>query len=1041
MPRRVDRFARQRQWLFCAGLLAATILSVATGRTISAQVELPGANLNTVIDISADQGSRWQQGEFEVWYLRGRCMIRQARMTARGDQAIIWVDRAAPNSQEPHQVLAYLEAGGDNRFVQVEFPRDSDPRRGPSRGLVDKTWYGEFHSRLDARMNVLRLEPPPPQAPDILPRATAARRATMRSVQPAQFTAPEPIPTPTAPTLPGNARRIQILPRGSVPYNVKTINVPERNEQILIIDSGVKVIIEGARLPGLPDLGRIVLETDRIAIWTSGIGAEGISGESIQSGETPLEFYLEGNIVFSQGQRVIYAERMYYNVPQRYGTVLNAEMLTPVDQFEGLLRLKANVLQQVNEQNFIAYGGAFTSSRLGVPRYWLQSEELTFQDNQTPIMDPLTGQPAVNPSGDAVVDHDMLITGTNNFVYVAGIPVLFYPRLATRLDDPLTYLERLSIRQDSIFGTQILTKFDLYQILGIQEPPEGTRWRYSVDSLSERGSFFKNLSGTGVGTDFQYSRNDLLGFQGPAAGTIDIWGIRDEGLDNLGGDRRAIVPDEEYRGRAFARHRQQLDIGPQVTAEVGWQSDRTFLEQYYEFEWDQQKDQTTGAELKWLRDDHSLNLTVDGRLNDFYTQTEWLPRIDHFVLGHSLLFDRLTWYGHSHAGYGRFRVLDPPANPVLAGQERRLAWEMFGGLPADRQGVRAGTRQEIDAPVDVGPVRVVPYLLGDATYWQEDLAAADVTRLYGQAGIRGSIPFWRADPSVQSYLLNLNGLAHKIVVDGEFSWSDASQDLGRFPLYDQLDDDAQEFFRRRFFSGAFAGAPGGVTPLRFDERFFAFRGNMQGNVTAPSAEIADDLMLGRLGVRQRWQTKRGLPGQERIVDWITFDVEGAVFPRPTRDNFGSNFGMFNYDFRWHVGDRLAVLSDGYADFFSEGLRTASLGTLMSRPEVGSLYVGFRSIEGPISSNLLIAALNYRMSEKWITTAATTYDFGQAGNIGQTISFTRVGESAFISLAMVSDISRGIVGVQLAIEPRFLPVGRLGYVGGVQIPPAGARGLE
>jgi hypothetical protein len=48
---------------------------------------------------------------------------------------------------------------------------------------------------------------------------------------------------------------------------------------------------------------------------------------------------------------------------------------------------------------------------------------------------------------------------------------------------------------------------------------------------------------------------------------------------------------------------------------------------------------------------------------------------------------------------------------------------------------------------------------------------------------------------------------------------------------------------------------------------------------------------------------------------------------------------------------------------------------------------------------------------------------------------------FIRLGVVSDISRGVVGAQFSIEPRFLPIGRLGYIGGVQIPPAGARGLE
>ena len=117
------------------------------------------------------------------------------------------------------------------------------------------------------------------------------------------------------------------------------------------------------------------------------------------------------------------------------------------------------------------------------------------------------------------------------------------------------------------------------------------------------------------------------------------------------------------------------------------------------------------------------------------------------------------------------------------------------------------------------------------------------------------------------------------------------------------------------------------------------------NVTSPSAEIADDQVAVRLGARQRWQTKRGLPGDERIIDWITLDSEVTYFADPNEDNFGQGFGQFNYDFRWHLGDRFSIVSDGYFDFFGDGLRTASIGGVITRPDVGNIRLGFRSIEG------------------------------------------------------------------------------------------------
>jgi hypothetical protein len=127
--------------------------------------------------------------------------------------------------------------------------------------------------------------------------------------------------------------------------------------------------------------------------------------------------------------------------------------------------------------------------------------------------------------------------------------------------------------------------------------------------------------------------------------------------------------------------------------------------------------------------------------------------------------------------------------------------------------------------------------------------------------------------------------------------------------------------------------------------------------------------------------------------------------------------------------------------FSDGLQQTTVGALISRPEYGNLYAGIRSTEGPISSTLLTGALSYRMSEKWIATAGASWDLGPTGNIGQSVALTRIGESFLMKFGLNFDASRDNLGVSFMLEPRFLPTSRLGRVGGVQIPPAGALGLE
>jgi hypothetical protein len=306
--------------------------------------------------------------------------------------------------------------------------------------------------------------------------------------------------------------------------------------------------------------------------------------------------------------------------------------------------------------------------------------------------------------------------------------------------------------------------------------------------------------------------------------------------------------------------------------------------------------------------------------------------------------------------------------------------------------------------------------------------------------VKTALPIWRADPTVQSELFNLNGLAHKITFEGEFLVAGSNQDLSELPLYDRLDDNATEFTRRQMAVRTFGQPVGTFVPTRFDERFFGLRSNLQGSVAAPT-EIADDLMEFRVGMNNRWQTKRGLAGQQRIIDWIVLDVNAVLFPNSTRDNFDAALGLVDYGFRWHVGDRLTLLSDGFYDGFDQGLRQVTVGALMSRPEHGSFYVGYRSTEGPITSEVLTGTISYRMSEKWIATAGATWDFSNAGVFGQQLALTRIGESFLIKVGFNYDASRDNFGAMLGIEPRFLPSSRLGRVGGVAVPPAGALGLE
>ena len=321
----------------------------------------------------------------------------------------------------------------------------------------------------------------------------------------------------------------------------------------------------------------------------------------------------------------------------------------------------------VDRNHFQAYGAAVTSSRMGVPSYWLQSDQVAFEDIPEPVVEPLSGQPETDPvTGETRVNHQLRTRSFNNFVYLSGIPVLYWPVLSTDLTKPTFYINNLQLTNDNVFGTQVQAELDPYQLLGISDPPEGTEWSWNAAYLSERGF--------GFGTELSYDSEDLWGIPGTYRGTLDTWGLNDNGLDNLGADRRAVQPESDYRGRLVWQHRQQLPNDLQWTAEIGLVSDRNFLEQYFEPQWDQDKDLTTGMELKQTVENGSWSLAADVQLNDFFTQTETLPRGDHFWLGRSVLFDRATWYEHTHAGYFGIKTANLPTNPDQPAQAF-LPWE------------------------------------------------------------------------------------------------------------------------------------------------------------------------------------------------------------------------------------------------------------------------------------------------------------------------------------------------------------------------------
>ena len=797
------------------------------------------------------------------------------------------------------------------------------------------------------------------------------------------------------PALPQSQRRVQIRQRTSSPFNFRSRRSENRVpvEQIAEISGGVNIIVDGftTEVDGrqIP-LGTIDLAADRMVIWTTD---DLKPGEFRQNRDAPFQVYMEGNIELRQGGKIITATHGYFDVQNDQALLLNGELRAYLPRVDGQIRIRAERIRQSAKERFHAQNAWVTTSPYGKPGYRLEASDI--------FVESRTGRPwlrsrATLNSRVGESDETLWITSLNNRFIIGDTPVFAYPRISAPADEPSLPIRRATVRHDQIFGTQVKTVWDLTKVLGMEQSP-GLQWDLLADVFTRRGP--------GIGTAAEYQGVSPTGL--PYRGEGLLYYLNDGGHDRLGRDRRRLDTDNN-RGRVNWRHRQELGNGIKLFGEIGYISDRNFLEQYYEQEFDRGKDLETSVRIKQDIGNFSGSLFIQPQVNPFETTTEWLPRLDFYGLSQPLFGGPVTWSNHSSIGYARLRPADAPDDPN----------DVFAPLPyvANREGLVAMTRQQLDMPFNLGPVKLTPFVMGEIAHWDEDLDGASLNRTLVSAGARANLVQSRIYPFVRSPIFNLNGLAHRVEFNLEGRYTDSSENLDNIPQFNEIDDNAQERFRTRLLSNTF----GGTLPGPFDPRSFALRQGAGFAVTAPYHELVDDQQVVRGSIRHRLQTKVGPPSNPRTRDWLTLESGFSWFPKPERDNFGEDFGLFYSRLQWHVGERTSVIANTLYDTFDGGQRVANVGLLSQRSERGSVYLGYRSLNGTqlLDSDIVTASFSYSLSPKWIVTGGAAYDFGENIDRGQSFTISRIGLDWIFHLGANYDRGKDNFGVAFLLEPRF-----------------------
>jgi len=973
-------------WLACAW---STLSSVVPAR--AEDDGIISAAGSDAIDLTADWSQEWKSGDEYIGVFRGHCRVVQGEDEYASDKMVIWSREESNGDERLQRLTLYLE----DHVVIVE---DRSTRNEASA-------TAELHSVTGVTLTVRGRQLDTPAEDDaVYQRALQRRKGAKRGLLlPTQFTVENdsgemwqsmPLANPQ------NLRRVRIFQRSALPFDVDIRQLTNRTpaEQVTIVSGGVTILVDGISMKGGGDLGMIDLSADRAIIWTDPL--DGDQPTVIQQrAEAKCQVYLEGNIVIRQGDNVVRAERAFYDARDDRALVLNAELNAYYSMMGASVRLKAERLRQINSQSFHAQNAWVTTSQYGKPGYRLQASDVFVEQRATNLYGGDTGMTIDPETGEPVQMTQPWTTALNSTVFIEDVPLFFVPYVSGTPEEISTPLQAISFQQDRIFGSQLLTKWDAMKLLGL-ERQNGVRWYADFNYFSKRGP--------GVGTDGLYEGVD--GWGNPYRGVGMASYVYDTGLDNLGLDRRALEPKDSNRGRINLRHKSLLSPDTVFQAEIGYVSDRNYLEQWYESEFDRGKDQETLGYLKHTVDNWAGTLLARPQVNPYEYNTQWLPKADIYALGEPVFETPLTWSMHSSVGYASLNNTQLPTDPN----------DLFTPLPyyAAGDGLMAMSRHELALPFNLGELKIVPYALGEAAYWSDSFTEDSVGRLYGRTGLRASIMASRIMPYVQSDMFNLNGLAHKMVFTADYSLSGSSEPLSNISQWNEFDDDAQERFRERLLVNSF----GGTLPFQFDPRNYAVRSGAGASVTAPYNELVDDQHVLALGWNQRLQTKVGPPDQLRLKDWMTLDLGVNLYPAANRDNFGSHWGLGSARYAWHVGDRTSILANALYDFFDDGQHVWNLGVLSQRSYRGSIYLGLRQIQGgPVDSRIATASYSYFMTpDKWVSTASTAYDLGERRSLGQSFTVTRIGNDFVFHLGMNVDTSKNNVGATFSIEPKFGP---------------------
>ncbi len=964
------------------------------------------------LEIRTDLVYSWNRDGSVVLELPADVELTFDRATLRAGRGVLFIE-PLPGGGEARRLRAVLldgvelvhqQATRTDDTLVVEAVIEGPVRLASNRRIAQDRSGSALFRRALAQ---LERESPPPAAPPTAPQPAAPALDAPGPLSPEPLS-PEPLPPPP------------LSPAASpVVFRAGQVETTRTDEGfIAVVLTGDVTIIRKQ-----PDGQLLELQADRGVLYTTLTALADLQAEGGQNRvESAVEAaYLEGGVrvlvtpaARTESELRLRADRVYYAFATDRAVLTDAVLHTTDPRLGIPVTVRAQTVRQLSQGEIEARTARLSTSSFFNPSYELASDRIFIRRL---------------PGGGGTP-----FSAANNTLRAYGVPFFYFPYVAGNADVSGLPLRSFGLGNSRSFGFGVLTEFGLFETLGVQAP-EGVDASYKLDYFSDRG-FAGGLDATYRGGFIGEDTRQPWTYEG----RFTSYGvINDDGLDQLGGTRFRVDPDEDFRYRASLQHQSFFPNDWQFQASGGLVSDPTFLEEWFERDFDTGLTEDLQLYLKRQRGTEAATGLVVWNWNDQVTRAdqfqnyftpsglgpqfadpagppfetlsnftvERLPEIGYRRLGEPLGED-FTFYSTTTLANLRFKEVDDPltggfgyafnpGNPRLG---------RVGGLPGvpavgytgttDDFVVRFDTRNQIDWPIALGgSAKAVPYVLGRLTSYSDSPDSGGVNRLLAGAGVRFSSQFWRTYESLYSKLLDVDRVRHVVEPRVDLFAAVSGEEREDVYIFDQD-----------------VGGASAISAINF-------------------------------GVNQRWQTKRGGPGRLRTVDVFTLDASITYFGDEPDEPVGfdiarqGGFPLTADGFRglyfsslpeaslprdharafatWRVSDTTVLLGDVNYNLDAARLATAAVGLAVERGDRIRYFLG-GNYTGEINSTVGNVAFEYRISEKYQAQLATSVNFGDETNTASTLTLVRRFDGFIVTGGFYLDNLEDEGGIKFSITP-------------------------